>query len=165
MQRARTNGLINKPELKQPRWDDFAAPFGWPSEPKSHSPAEIEQQYYWGGAMMLGAMVAGFLVLINHNKTFIGRTDQMVMPNGKVVRYADIFRVDKRKWDKKGLAHVYYRAGGAEHHAIIDDLKFDGAGRVLERLLGQFSGELIEKVADDEPETEPKEEPATPGEG
>ncbi|CAN5844688.1 hypothetical protein BH11VER1_BH11VER1_23240 [soil metagenome] len=164
MQNARKNGLINKPELKQPRWDDFAAPFGWPSEPKMHSSNEIEQQYYWGGAMLLGAVVSGFLVLINHNKTFVGKAEQMVMPNGKLVNYADAFRVDKRKWDKKGLAHVYYRADGTEHHAVIDDLKFDGAGRVLDRLLAQFSGELIEKVADDQPETEPKTETSTQGE-
>lgn len=165
LQHARTNGLINKPELKQPRWDDFAAPFGWPSEPKLHSPGEIEQQYYWGGAMLFGAVVAGILVLINHNKIFVGKTDQMIMPNGKTVNYADVFRVDKRKWDKKGLAHAYYRAGGVEQHAVIDDLKFEGAGRVLERLLAQFSGELIEKVADDEPETEAKVETSTQGEG
>ena len=31
---------------------------------------------------------------------------------------------------------------------VIDDLKFGGADRVLERLLGAFKGELIEKVAE-----------------
>jgi hypothetical protein len=41
---------------------------------------------------------------------------------------------------------------------VIDDLKFDGAGKVLERLLAQFSGELIEKLPDEiEPEPEQSE--------
>ncbi len=156
LKKARDLGHINKADLKQPRWNDYAAPFGWPSEPKMHSENEIEQQYYWGGIMLLGAFGAGMLVLINHNKTLVGEVEQMIMPNGKTVRYVDIFKVDKRKWDKKGLAHAYYRSGATdvEQCAVIDDLKFDGAGKVLDRLLKQFNGELVEKVADDEPEAE-----------
>ena len=72
----------------------------------------------------------------------------MIMPNGAEVRFADVFRVDKRKWDNKGLAYVYHRSGGAGKRAVVDDLKYDGAGRVLDRLLAQFNGELIEKVQD-----------------
>jgi len=169
LKQARERGFINKPELKQPRWDDYSAPFGWPSEPTIHSRNEIEQQYYWGSVMLLGAVIAGILVLINHNKIFVGQEEHMIMPNGKIVSYADVFKVDKRKWDKKGLAHVYYRSegAGAEHHVVIDDLKFEGAGKVLDRLLKHFNGELIEKVDDDVPEIETNtvnDEPPSRGE-
>jgi len=55
--------------------------------------------------------------------------------------------VDKRLWDNKGLAYVWHRpAGGGEQKVVIDDLKYEGAVRVLDELLACFKGELIEKV-------------------
>lgn len=163
---ARERGWIVSPNLNEPRWNDYAAPYGWPEKPKKHSEEEIEQQFYWGGAMILGAAIAGLLVLLNHSKVLIGRADRMVMPNGKEVRYADVTRVDKRKWDVKALAYVQYRPGGGSttRQVTIDDLKYDGAGRVLDRLLSQFSGELIEKIPDEEAEESPSagEEPSSP---
>jgi hypothetical protein len=72
-----------------------------------------------------------------------------VSPEGVQIRYADVFRVDKRKWEHKGLAYAWYRTqGGAEKREVFDDLKFGGADKVLERLLASFSGELIEKVSE-----------------
>ncbi len=151
---ARERGWIISPNLNEPRWNDYAAPYGWPEKPKKHSHEEIEQQFYWSGAMLVGAAIAGLLVLLNRNKVFVGKADHMVMPNGTTVRFADVTRVDKRKWAVKGLAYVQYRGGegAAFRQVTIDDLKFDGAGRVLERLLAQFKGELIEKIPDEKTE-------------
>jgi len=66
------------------------------------------------------------------------------------VNHADAFRIDKRKWDQKALAYVFYREGGEGpiRKAIIDDLKYAQAGQVLEGLLANFHGELIEKQAE-----------------
>lgn len=152
VKKAREKGWIVKSTTDSPRWDDYAAPYGWDSNPKKHSPEEIEQQFYWGGAMILGAAVAGLLVLINHRKTLVGHPDHMILPNGGTVRFADVFKVDKRKWDNKGLAYAHHREGEGSpaRRATIDDLMYGGAGKVLERLLSQFSGELIEKVPEDE---------------
>jgi hypothetical protein len=77
-----------------------------------------------------------------------------VTPGGLKVAFADVFRVDKRKWDKQGLAYAWYKTGGEsrEKKAVIDDLMYGGADQVLTRLLGRFNGELIEKVAEPEPE-------------
>ena len=152
---ARERRWIVSPNLNEPRWNDYAAPFGWPEKPKKHSEEEIEQQFYWGAAMILGAAIAGILVLFNRNKVLIGHADHMIMPNGIHVRFADVTRVDKRKWDVKGLAYVQYRTGeqGSTRQVTIDDLKYGGAGLVLDRLLAQFSGELIEKIPDEETES------------
>lgn len=154
---AREKGWIIKPELDAPRWSDYAAPHGWAENPRLYSKEEIREQFYWGGGMILCAALVGVVVLLNHNKKFVGHADHMVMPNGVKVYFRDVFRVDKRKWDIKALAYAWYRPGGegtAERRAVIDDLKYDGAGRVLDRLLENFSGELIEKLPD-------AEEPAT----
>lgn len=165
MKQARDKGWVIRAELKEPRWDDYAAPHGWDSKPKFYSEEEIHQQFQWGGGMFIGAVITGLLVLLSRNKVFVGHAHDMVMPDGKTVHFADVFKVDKRKWDNKGLAYAYYRAGGAgpEKKAVIDDLKYDGAGKVLDRLLHQFSGELIEKVA--EPEDEAEAEAGKEGKG
>jgi len=154
---ARSKQWVISLQMQEPRWDDFAAPHGWASDPKKYSAEEIEQQFYWGGAVLLAGLFTGTLLLLNRNQTFVGHLDHMVMPNGKKVRYDSAYKVDKRKWDNKGLAYVYYREseGAASMKAVIDDLKFGGADKILDRLLENFSGELIEKVQDpDEQEQE-----------
>jgi hypothetical protein len=71
---------------------------------------------------------------------------------GKRVPFASAFRIDRRKWEHKGLAYVYYKdAAGKEQRAIIDDLIFGGAQKVLDRLQANFKGEVID-LAKTEPE-------------
>ena len=156
VQAAREKGWIVKASLEEPRWSDYAAPHGWPENPTFYSPEAIHEQFYYGGGLLVGAAVVGFMVLISHNKKLVGHADHMVMADGTVVKFASVHKVDKRKWDIKGLAYVWYReeAVGAEQRVTVDDLKFEGAGRVLDRLLEHFKGELIEKLPDVEEEEE-----------
>lgn len=154
---AKARGMPTGEDGEPPKWPSYAAKHGWPENPKKHSAEEIYQQFQWGGAMLFLALVVGVFVLLNRNKQLTGYGQHMIMPSGSEVRYADAFKVDKRKWDNKGLAYVYYRTGGQENRATVDDLKFEGAGRVLDRLLMQFKGELIEKVPEPE-ESSPQSE-------
>jgi hypothetical protein len=135
-----------------PKWMSYAAEHGMDEKPKRYSDKEIQEQFWWGGAMGVGALIVAVLVLLNRGKVLRGYADHWVTPEGKEVRYADVIRVDKRKWDNKGLAFAYHRKsdGEGEVKEVIDDLKFAGADRILNRLLGQFSGELIEKVLEAE---------------
>jgi hypothetical protein len=139
-----------------PKWATFAAQHGWPEQPKRHPEEEIFQQFEWGGGMLVLALLVIAKVLLDRGKKLTGHAEHMIMPDGAEVRFADVFKVDKRKWDHKGLAYVHHRTGGTERRAVVDDLKYDGAGRVLERLLTRFKGELIEKIPD------PEEPPAPP---
>jgi len=146
--KARAEGKPTGENGEPPKWASYAAQRGWPEQPKKHSEAEIFQQFEWGGAMLLLALAVIVHVLLTRGKKLTGHGQHMIMPNGAEVRFADVFRVDKRKWDNKGLAYVHYRSGGVGRRAVVDDLKYDGAGRVLDRLLEQFNGELIEKIRD-----------------
>jgi hypothetical protein len=117
-------------------------------------------QFYWGYAMVAVVLFCGIHVLLNRKKTLRADHDHFITPDGKKVMFADTYRIDKRKWEVKALAYVYYKEGGvgAEKKATIDDLKYHEAGRVLDALLAQFKGEIIEKVAEPEEEEETKEE-------
>jgi hypothetical protein len=150
---AREKGWVINPDLKEPRWADYAAARSWPESPKYHSPEKIREQYYFGGALTFGAVIAGLLVLRNRNKVLVGHADHMVMPDGVRVRFDQVTCVDKRKWEHKGLAYIHFRESDTSptRRVAIDDLMYGGAGKVLKRLLSQFKGELIEKVPDEEP--------------
>ncbi len=124
----------------------FAADKGWPEDPKLRTSDEIHQQFYYAAGAGIGALIVAALVLLSRKKQLVGESDHFITPEGVTVPFVDIFRVDKRKWDDKGLAYVFYRVGTAERKATIDDLKYEGAVYVLDRVLASFSGELIEKL-------------------
>jgi hypothetical protein len=144
------------------KWASYAAEKSWPEDPKLRTPTEIEQQFYYAGGAGIGALIVAGLWLTQRRRKLVGNDDHFISPEGAVVRFAEVFRVDKRKWDDKGLAYVSYRAGSTEKTAVIDDLKFDGAVHVLVRVLANFSGELIEKLQEpDEPAESPENEAKT----
>ncbi|MHB1081217.1 MAG: hypothetical protein ACYC67_17605 [Prosthecobacter sp.] len=151
MEDAKARGMPTGVDGDSPRWKSYAAKKGWPEEPKLYSEREIAEQFYYGYGCLAGALITGILILRNRGKVLLGEADHWVSPEGGAIRYADVFRVDKRKWEHKGLAYAWYRTqGGAEKRVVFDDLKYGGADKVLARLLASFSGELIEKVSESE---------------
>lgn len=164
IEQAKAKGWPTGRNGEPPRWVAYAAQHGWPEKPEKYTDREITEQFYWGGGTLLVALIVGILVLISRNKVLRCAADHWVTPEGSKIQFADVFRVDKRKWDNKGLAYAWYREGGQgpERKAVIDDLKFNGAAQVLDRLLAVFKGELIEKVA--ESGEGPGEDAPTPGE-
>lgn len=149
------------------KWVAYAASLGWPEKPpKKRTDKEIEAQFHWAAGMGIAALLVGVHVLLNRRKVLKGYSDHFITPEGKRVNFADAYRIDKRPWDIKGLAYVHHRPGGATgtgsgSKATIDDLKYDGAAKVLDLLLANFKGELIEKVPDPE-EDEPAQDSPTP---
>lgn len=148
VENARRQGWPTGRDGEPPRWVSYAAQQGWPEKPHRYTEKEIDEQFWWGGGSLLGALVVGVMILMNRNKVLRGDAHGFLSPEGVFVKHEDVFRVDKRPWETKGLAYVWYRAGGegAERRAVIDDLKYEGAVRVLHDLLGSFRGELLEKV-------------------
>lgn len=151
IENARARGMPTGVDGEPPRWKSYAAQNGWPEEPKHYSDHEIAEQFTYAYGCFAAAVIAVILILLNRGKVLRGEADHWVTPEGVQIRYADVFRVDKRKWEHKGLAYAWHRLqGGAEKRAVIDDLKYGGADKILERLLSRFSGELIEKITESE---------------
>lgn len=87
---------------------------------------------------------------------------------GGKVPFADLVRLDLRKWDTKGLAFAWAKTpAGGERKLRIDGLTYGGfkkeqdepAERLMRQLKENFSGELIEYVT----ESEEPAKPAAPG--
>ena len=72
-------------------------------------------------------------------------------------------RIDKRKWDTKGMALVYYNQDGEEKKAKIDGMVYgqfkeeDGAPaeKLFRKVMENFKGEVMEYVSVDEADEEP----------
>lgn len=162
VENARKQGWPTGRDGEPPRWVSYAAQNGWPEKPHRYTQKEIDEQFWWGGGTLMAAGIVMVLILLNRNKVLIGETDHFITPEGETIPYAHAFRVDKRLWENKGLAYVWHRPSESEpaRKAVIDDLKFEGAVRVLDQLLDCFKGELIEKVVKNE--SAPENEAAEP---
>ena len=126
-------------------WRALARDNGWPASPKEKDwDYKIKEQLIWG----LGTGAIGLALLLSYLR-FVGRTlrcdaDSLTTPDGRRIPFASVTKVDKRKWDNKALAYLWWQDQGTSRKAVIDDLVFDGAGHVLDRLMAQFHGELID---------------------
>ena len=144
-------------------WALFAAAKGLPSkDPHFHSKGDILEQYVIGSLCTTAGLVVLVLMLLNRQRS-VSADGEAYYPKPTVrVPFSEVFKVDTRKWRRKGLAYAYYRTeSDDEKRAVVDDLKFVGSQAILDRILANFEGELIEEVT----EGDESQEPAADGEG
>ena len=126
-------------------WLAKAKDNGWPESPKEKDwNYKLKEQFIWGVGTGLAGL--GMLIAFMRNKDRVLRANATTLttPGGVTIPFASVSRIDKRKWDNKALAYLWWQDGEVTKKAVIDDLVFDGAGRVLDRLMSQFHGELID---------------------
>ena len=134
-----------------PTWRSVAADRGIPLELKETNEEDIKEQKYWAGGAFLVASIVGILFLINRGKKITADANSFTTPGGITIPFESVYRIDKRKWKYKGLAYAHYTdSAGKKQKAALDDLKYGGTDKILDRLLANFSGELIDRVEDEE---------------
>jgi len=133
------------------KWSTYAAENGWAEKkPKGHPPHDIKGQFKWSAGC--GVLALGLLVylLANLKKSIRSDSESYTTDKGEKILFSDITEVDKRKWDNKGLAYLRYKGESGSGRVPIDDLKYDGAAKILDRVLENFEGDLIESVVEEE---------------
>ncbi len=129
---------------------------------------KITEQWVVFGVCAVLTLGALFVLLRTLGRSMAIDGEAFYPPSGGKVPFADLARLDLRKWDTKGLAFAWAKTpSGGERKLRIDGLTYGGfkkedgepAERLMRRLKENFSGELIEYV------TEPEEpaKPAAPG--
>ncbi len=133
---------------------------GWGGkDPKYHSKSEIFGQFAFATGLWVIAVLTLIWALINSRRALGAEGDTFSTETGVRVPFAKVFRVDKRKWDNKGLAYAHFHAeAGGDKRAIIDDLKYIGADKVLQRIIDHFEGELVERISGDESEQDAEDD-------
>lgn len=150
---ARTAREKGYPE--EDNWSAYAAKHGWSDKPPEKEYSTRDQFVCGGLLSLIGLGVLG-TYLKNRKQTVGADEEAYIAPSGERVAFASVNQLDTRKWAKKGLAYLRYRdAGGKEKRIALDDLKFGGAEKILERLKANFNGELIESVVVSPPESDP----------
>lgn len=133
--------------------------------PEHDYPAgKIREQWIVFG-ICLALSIATAVILFRTLGRSIAIDDEALYPaGGGKIPFGDLIRLDLRKWDTKGLAFAWAKtAGGTDRKVRIDGLTYGGfkkeqdepAERLMRRLRGNFSGEIVEYVA-------VEEEPAHP---
>ena len=123
---------------------------GWSdSEPKYHTSSEILAQIIIGSILLLSALYVLMLTLINRGRSIGSDEVSFTTEKGLVIDFKTINKIDTRKWNKKGLAYLFYaNEKGLQSKTVIDDLKYKGADEILERIKNEFTGELVENIPD-----------------
>lgn len=135
-----------KAEKRDADYAKLAAEKDWPEKPEAKNwDYAIKEQLVFGILTAIGGAVMLYFYIRTVRGSLSADAVSFSTADGQHVPFASAFRIDRRKWDHKGLAYVYYRdARGREKRAVIDDLIFGGAVKVLERLEANFKGEVID---------------------
>jgi hypothetical protein len=160
--------LSSLPEAeRKEKWAKISREKKWPETPDAKTQRDVNGQLMFAG--ITGVMAAGFLItfLFNRGKTLRADTEAFYSTDGKRIPFASVYKIDQRKWKHKGLATAYYKLpDGTSGSAVLDDLKYDGTQKILDRLHAQFTGELIDLAenapAPAAPASENNDTPPTP---
>ncbi len=141
------------PDDYKERWSDYATEQGWstewPEEPKTE--ADIAGQFVM--AALAGPI--GLLTLAIFLRS-LGQWVEMDengvrTSRGREARFEEMTLLDKKKWQKKGIAKLHFERDGRTRKLILDDYKFDRAATgVIIRQVEEALGE--ERIVNGSPE-------------
>lgn len=150
-------------------WEAYSGSRGWgvdvPDHP--HDQADLNVQYGMCIGCAILALVVVFILLRILSRNMTVTTDAYFAPGGAEVPFTSMRRIDARKWDNKGVAHITYEEGGESKKAKVDGFlygEFDkendqSATKLYDYILQNFKGELIELETVDESDEEEAESP------
>lgn len=154
---------------KNKLFNDYRLQAGMKKDAPEHDyPAgKITEQWVVFGICLALTLAAAWVLFRTLGRSMAVDGEALYPPDGGKVPFADLVRLDLRKWDTKGLAFAW--AGGrspGERKIRIDGLTYGGfkkeqdepAERLMRRLKENFKGEIIEYAA----ETEEPAEQAPP---
>jgi hypothetical protein len=155
-------GESNTTEL----WKEYSKEKGWPQQvdpdEDAKSKRKINEQIWAAAACFVFTALTSFFLIRTKGRVMKVDDEGYYPPGGSLIPFSDMTRLDKRKWETKGLATLTYRSGGEEKKAKIDGMVYgqfkeeEGAPAeaLFQKVLANFEGELVELVADDEDEDE-----------
>ncbi|MGI9495938.1 MAG: hypothetical protein ACR2NK_07800 [Mariniblastus sp.] len=114
------------------KWKTMAKENGWSAKQvrKDDNVAAIQNKIYWQYAFIVIGLAIGLPCVIwysaNRNSWIESTENGLRSSNGMELSLDQIIKFDKKKWEKKGIGIVHFKAKtGQEGTFILDDLKFD----------------------------------------
>jgi hypothetical protein len=122
------NGQSEVPDGEfQSNWQALAAENEWPEDvPKLNDEIDnlLLYNYFIGGVFTAIGLACLFLGLSTIGKWVQLKDGVLSDKRGNSIDIKDIVEIDKKRWEKKGLATLTANSGGQTQKMILDDLKF-----------------------------------------
>lgn len=132
---------------------------GWNEEPpkKAYDADNIRNQFVAAGVSGALFLIVLFVLLRTLGRSMKVDDDALYAQTGARIPYEDMVRIDKRKWDNKGLALVYYKQDGIEKKVKIDGMVYgqfreeEGAPaeKLFTKILENFKGDIVDYEVED----------------
>ncbi len=118
--------MIRLPE----QWEKVATKNGWsatmPSKTSEDIRADIGKQYFM---MVLCGLVGipAFIKWCSAHGTWVEGDAELIRNSaGQELKISEITKIDKRKWEEKGIAYIHYlKDGKRKKKFLMDDFKFE----------------------------------------
>lgn len=135
-------------------WLEYSGKEGLSSNPpeQAYDAGKIHEQWvvFWICIGLSGLAI--FVFLRTMSRRFEADAEGVLTQQGVKVPYADMKKLDLRKWDTKGLAFIDYEGQAGKGTIRVDGLTYGGfkldqdepAERLMKRIRSKFSGEVIE---------------------
>ncbi len=153
-----------------PLWDKYTGDRKMDAEglPKEiHDADSIQIQKILSAVCGALALTTLFFLFRTMGRKMVGHAETIKLPGVEEFRYDSIYRLDKRKWDTKGLALAHFKTGGGEKkRGRIDGLTYGGfkkdegelAEKLMLRIQENMKGEILEYAAEiDDDESDDQE--------
>lgn len=113
-------------------WERHAREAGYkPDMPKERTDASIREQRMIGWVMMTGSVFFGLWVLWNHKLCVRAEGEIVIGTSGQRVELDSIVKIDRKKWEKKGIAYAIYEVDGKQKRLCLDEHKFKGCEAII----------------------------------
>lgn len=122
------------------KWELLAAENNWSIDKPKKRPAVIQSDIIWQYGMAIVAFLVGMPVLYNYlnsrNSWIESDGEQVATSWGQTMNFDQVQQIDKRKWEKKGIAKIAYTNDGQNRTLLIDDFKFNrtAIGEILDQI-------------------------------
>ncbi|MFT5905821.1 MAG: hypothetical protein ACI9E1_001425 [Cryomorphaceae bacterium] len=149
-------------------WSKYTSRTGLPIEPndKIYDEDTIKNQFITCGVCVALLLVSAFLCLRVMSRSMKVTGSGYSPAGGAEIPFTSMRKIDKRKWDSKGLAVIHYEEDGETKKAKVDGMVYgqfkeeDGAPAeaLFTQIMENFKGEVIEFASDDDDDDEAEEE-------
>ena len=135
-------------------WREYTRERGLDATPPEEpfNAQKIREQWIVFGFCSILTVVAAFFLFRTINRSIRVDSHGITTQKRKKIPFADLKKLDLRKWDTKGLAFIEYEGTSGSGKIRIDGLTYGGfkkengepAERLMRQIRERFSGEIIE---------------------
>lgn len=116
-------------EDRREAWKELATEKGWPTLTPSKTAQDIRHDIGSQFMMVVLCMLFGVPALImfmSGQGTWVEGDETLIRNSkGQEVPIDTITKIDKRRWDAKGIAKIHYEVDGKKKKFVMDDFKYD----------------------------------------